>query len=178
MHALINMDVETFMGIHQFGAHPWAAAGLEAMIKKRKWWPLKSEFLVGDLATGLCTPIDQLACTRNGTIIAIETKTGYAGGNFLRTDGFKWSTPLLVKLAERGVWPCTPKFRAMLQLMMGADMFMRMFVPPIPLSRLRLFVMHICSSAAEKVNFVPVPMKLFASIIPYLRRDFLKPRKK
>ncbi len=175
MDALINMDPETFLHIHRYGAHPWAVASLKTMVLGKGWLPLRAEFPVADLELGMATRIDMVACTGAGRIVVIEYKTGYAGGKFDREDRNEWSSPVLRRLAEVGVWPCTPRNRAIIQCMLGADMLRRMWRIPFPLEMLCLYVVRV--SSKRFVEFIRIGTRLFDRFMPYLRHDIInRPR--
>jgi len=162
--SVVTMDESTFMANNRHGLHPLAHGGLRAMTKAHQWRLLRMDLEVFDLERRVATELDLWAVNRRGDFIAGEVKTGYRGDAFTQPDGEVWRIPALRELATRGLWPCTPLTRAMIQIMLGGDMARRMF--KIPVKKMHMYVVHIPS--AQRVTFYRVDKRFYAHLIAVL----------
>ena len=110
----VMLDEAHFRRVHPEGMHPMATALLQAFLGI-DWRPFAAEFLVHDARLRAGTCIDELLVAKDGTIIFTEVKSGYDG--IFETDETQFWRPGSPFAGRR--WPCTPKNRAIVQLMLG-----------------------------------------------------------
>jgi hypothetical protein len=115
---LCFLDREHYHRTHPEGAHPWSLQLLDT-VTRQGWTPLAAEFIVYNAALRIGTAVDMVAVDKQGTLIFLEFKTGYAGDAWCVSSGpmrgaLGAAPPSRVAMAD------TARNRAMIQVMLGA----------------------------------------------------------
>lgn len=112
--------------------HVYTQRILRFVLEEMGWSLLRSEFNIFDEALGLGTSIDIIAVTKDGKLVLIEVKCGYAG-TFDNDDGFMLGA--LHKLTN------SPRQQANLQIITSALLIVKHHA--IPLDDLLLYVIRV-----------------------------------
>lgn len=108
---------------NQMGLHPYVPR-LIALMLERHVRPLKAEYRIHSFELGCATQVDVVGVDRDGCITFVEIKTGYSEGAFDKERGGDiWIIPGLD--AKRDSFPCTDRNKAIVQLVLGAEMCIR-----------------------------------------------------
>lgn len=120
----IAMPTHVFLRKYPEGMHTLTYRTLAA-IDEKGWRPIKAEFIVYDLELKIATRIDVLAVNKEGKILVVENKTGYAHDAFLLANDGEWCKDPMVA-AILGHLPCTPKNISLIQATISLLMLVRM----------------------------------------------------
>ena len=107
--------------------HPYAKAAIQAILA-RGWCPVACEYPVYDPELNMTTRIDMVAVRSDGVLVFIELKTGYSDGRFTHDTGNTWRGAALKAIATE--FPCNERNRAVVQVVLGAAMAIKMLDLP------------------------------------------------
>jgi hypothetical protein len=107
--------------------HPYAKATIQAVLA-RDWMPVACEYPVFDPALNTTTRIDMVAVREDGVLVFIELKTGYSDGRFTSASGDEWRGAKLSAISDQ--FPCNERNRAVVQVVLGAAMAIKMLDLP------------------------------------------------
>lgn len=161
----VRLTVDEFNKEYPEQMHPWATLLIASMLE-RDWRPCRAEYKVYDKEMRTGHMIDIVAVDAKGRLLFIEVKTGYSGGIFVSDISHRWlpDTPF----ANRG-WPCTPKNRAIVQIMLGATMAASNL--NLPVGSYRVYVAHVDNL---RVEYTEVTRRMLRNEAPglfhYLRQ--------
>lgn len=127
----ILLDKRQFMKIHR-GLHPYTYKILYFIMETMKWDLLRPEFDIFDEDLLIGTSVDIVAVTKQGKLVLIEVKCGYAE-YFDRYEGYMHRS--LHKLTD------SPHHQANLQIITAALMIHKRH--EIPLDKMELYVLRV-----------------------------------
>ena len=108
---------------NKLGMHGYVPR-IVALLMARGIRPFAAEYRTYNLELRCATQIDLIGLTGDGDIVFIELKTGYSKGAWRKqADDEIWTLPCLPN--NNDLFPCTPLTKAMVQLILGAEMCIR-----------------------------------------------------
>ena len=167
------LDVLTSQTYEQFrdrpgnslGIHPYVPRVIKYLLKLGVR-PFLAEFRVHDLRIQCATQIDMLAVDAVGRIAFIELKTGYSGGRYNEEHkGETWINPALARHGT--AFLCTPRNKAIVQVLLGAEMCIREL--QIPRNMTRYIVLRIdkeghSRSCFTSKDYAVIQQEVYASL--------------
>lgn len=114
---------------NQWGLHPFVPRIIHLLLKSGIR-PVHSDYRIHDTTLKCATEIDIVGVNAQGGIVFIEIKTGSSDGAWTTEKGGEiWFAAPLHR--RRITFPCTPKNKAIVQVLMGGEMCMRRFGLPV-----------------------------------------------
>lgn len=151
---------------NHIGIHYFAPLLLLRMVALRTR-PLLSEFRTHDASIGCATKVDTIGIDEYGRLVFFENKTGYSNGKFTKLSRERWLCPALAERAAR--FPCTPRNKAVVQVVLGAAMTMRMLNIPAHMIRaivLRVDEYGVCDEEVNADFFRALTIILYEYLTP------------
>lgn len=159
MRDFVMYDAKNYNRTHrqskkQTDGHRLTTRLMEFIVARQKWMPFLPEFLMFDEQLGVGTRVDMVCVNKQGDLVLLEYKTGYAG-YFDQAQG--------VMTRSLAGLPNTPRQRATLQITVPALILNRRY--GIPLRRMHLWVLRVDDAQLDPQLVPPLFVEQYGDAI-------------